>query len=68
MYAIEFKTILENDMVKIPKQYLSKLHKIVRVIIIDEPESEQLSGIKSFTAAKIKTSNFKFNREEANER
>ena len=67
MKAIEFKAKTDKGIIKIPKQIKNKLNQEVRVILLFE-EKEKDIGQHHFTAAKIKTKGFKFNREEAHER
>ena len=67
MKAIEFKAKTDKGIIKIPKNIKNKLNQEVRVILLFE-EKEQDVGQHHFTAAKIKTREFKFNREEIAER
>lgn len=67
MKAIEFKAKTDKGIIKIPKQIKNQLNQEVRVILLFE-EKEKDVGQHHFTAAKIKTREFKFNREEAHER
>jgi hypothetical protein len=67
MKAIEFKARADKGIIEIPKEIKSKLNQEVRVILLFE-ENEKNLRQHHFTAAKIKTRGFKFNREEANER
>lgn len=70
MDTIEFDAIQENGMIKIPRQYINNISGPFRVIIMFDKdrktEANELSSM--FKAVKIKTKDFKFNREEANER
>ncbi|MFH0924165.1 MAG: hypothetical protein V1872_00795 [bacterium] len=68
MEAIEFKAKASEGIIEIPEEFRDKLHNEVRVIILLETIKEKYIEKPQFTAVKIKTKNFKFNREEANER
>ncbi len=70
MKTIEFVTEAEDGTIKIPKKHIKNLKKRFRVIILLEEESQKQKIVKKkhFTALKIKTKGFKFNRDEANER
>ena len=70
MVAFEFNTVQENGIIKIPEKYLKDTSGNLKVIILMENPKEIISGKNKnpFDAVKIKTKNFKFNREEANER
>jgi uncharacterized protein YpiB (UPF0302 family) len=68
MQAYEFSTAVEDDgVIHIPKEYLKGISSTVKVIIFTNDEERQPKK-KTFTAMKIHTKGFKFNREEANER
>ena len=66
MYAIEFQTELNNGIIKVPNEFLKKLHNKVRVIVLDDEIDNEKKF--EFNAIKIKTKDFKFNRDEANAR
>lgn len=66
MKAIEFKAKTDKGIIEIPKEIKNKVQE-VRVILLFE-EKEKDMGSHHFTAAKIKTREFKFNREEFHER
>ena len=66
MYAIEFQTELNNGIIKVPNEFLTKLHNKVRVIVLDDEIDNEKKF--EFNAIKIKTKDFKFNRDEANAR
>jgi hypothetical protein len=73
MEAIEFKTLLHNGTITIPRQYSSQWEgKAIRVIVLDESESLSNPVNKPqktiFKAISLKTQGFHFNREEANVR
>ncbi len=73
MKVINFKTTLKNGIVTIPAEYSSEWEgKQSRVILLDNAEDseqtvEQLKA-PDFRAISLKTKEFKFNREEANDR
>lgn len=68
MKAIEFKAKAEKGIIEIPEKYKNKLDHEVRVIILLEDKENEYVSRHGFTAVKIKTKGFRFNREEANER
>lgn len=69
MRAIEFVTKVEDGTIKIPKKYLDNLQDELRVIIlVDEAPKTKPQRKKQFTAVKIKTKGFKFDRDKANTR
>ena len=70
MQAIEFLTQAEDGIIKIPKKHIKNFNRKIRVIILAEEEPAKKKSIKKghFSAIKIKTKGFKFNREEAKER
>jgi len=68
MQTYEFDTIIENEgVIYVPKQYLEKVSSTVTVIIRSNEDFSK-SGKKRFSAMKLKTKGFKFNRESANDR
>lgn len=70
MEAIEFITDVENGKITIPKKYASNLPQQLRVIILVDTKKEKKTAKKkvTFSAFKVKSKGFKFNRDEANER
>ena len=69
MKAIEFLSQAKDGNIKIPKKYLKNLKKEFRVIIlIDENTKDTVIKKKHLSALQITTKDFKFNRDEANER
>lgn len=69
MQAYEFNTIVQNGIIRIPEQYKDEQLSSVRVIILSNtghyfPEKKN----QKFSAMRLKTKGFTFNREEANER
>lgn len=67
MYAVEFKTKIEHGAIKVPQQYIDKLGSQVKVIILAS-QSEEKRMASNFSALRINTGGYKFNREFANER
>jgi len=68
MQACEFDTVIEDEgVIYVPKQYLKMVSSAVKVIILSNEKPSQ-SGKKGFSAMRLKTKGFKFNREAANER
>ncbi|MDR0603202.1 MAG: hypothetical protein LBG80_02725 [Bacteroidales bacterium] len=69
MQAYEFNTIIHEGIIRIPEQYRNEHLSSVKVILLSNPaETGTAAGKKKFTAMKLKTKGFTFNREEANER
>jgi hypothetical protein len=70
MYTIEFIARAENGVIRLPKEYEDVLTDEMRVIILTKNPviKKDLPSKISFKAVKINTKNFRFNREDANER
>jgi hypothetical protein len=77
MQTIEFQSVVENDTIHIPEPYKGQLTSPVTVMIfaddIQRPKIHRLTKTgpltpNDFSAIKLNTKGFKFNREEANER
>jgi len=67
MQAYEFNSIVENEgIIHIPKQYLEKISSPVKIILLANEDTLQ-SNKKHFSAMKLKTKGFKFDRDLANE-
>jgi hypothetical protein len=69
MKAYEFDTVVKNGVINIPKKYLDKQLSYIRVIVLSK--SDEVLSVKKerkFSAMRLKTKGFTFNREEANER
>jgi hypothetical protein len=67
MQAYEFSSIINNDgIVHIPKQYLEKISSPVKIILLSE-DVMQTNRKKNFSAIRLKTKGFQFDREVANE-
>ncbi|GHS87731.1 hypothetical protein FACS189487_04420 [Campylobacterota bacterium] len=67
MQAYEFSSTVENGFIRIPVQYADKFSSPVKVIVLTS-ETQSAAHKKTFTAIKLKTKGFKFDREAANER
>ena len=77
MSVVKFETTvdLENNLIRIPEQYIDKIPARVTVSYVEEKprfrpktKKEKPSSIEEFSDLKLDTTNWKFNREEANER
>jgi hypothetical protein len=74
MQAYEFSTAIEdNGIIHVPSQYLQHISSPVKVILLTEdkmsPKTDKKLGKtldKKFTAIKLKTKGFKFDRNIAN--
>jgi len=67
MQAYEFSSIIENEgVIHIPKQYLERVSSPVKIILLSDEETLKNRN-KRFSAIKLKTRRFKFDREAANE-
>jgi len=67
MQAYEFNSIIENEgVIHIPQQYLEKISSPVKIILLSNDETLKNRN-KHFSAIKLRTSGFKFDREAANE-
>ena len=69
MQAYEFNTVVRDGIIHIPKQFSDKQLSNVRVILLaDTAKKVSEPRRNKFTAMRLKTKGFTFNREEANER
>jgi hypothetical protein len=77
MQAVEFETEIINDVICIPQEYKGSLPRKARIIVMDNifsnphiirTKKKKTVTSNDFESIKIDTSNFKFNRDEANER
>ena len=67
MQAYEFSSVIENEgVIHIPKQYLGKISSPVKIILLANEDILHNSK-KNFSAIKLKTKGFKFDRDAANE-
>jgi hypothetical protein len=68
MQAYEFSSVIEDDgIIHIPSQYLQNISSPVKVILLANNENQNKTR-KIFSAIKLKTRGFKFDRDVANER
>ena len=74
MSVIQFESVVEGDIIRIPEQYINQVPAIVAVTLVDvekprfRPKTrKELPSIDEFPAV-LDTSNWKFDRAEANER
>jgi len=68
MSTYEFDTVIESEgVIYVPKQYIEKISSAVTVIIRSNEDSSR-NRKKSFSAMKLKTKGFKFDREAVNDR
>jgi len=68
MQAYEFSSeIEERGIIQIPERYLQNIASPVRIILLTNEKAPAV-GKKCFSAMKLKTKGFKFDRDAANER
>jgi hypothetical protein len=68
MQAYEFSSVIEDDgIIHIPSQYLQNISSPVKIILLANTETQNKKG-EIFSAIKLKTKGFKFDRDVANER
>jgi len=76
-HAIQFETIIESGIIRVPEQFIKKIPKSVKVTLTPVSSSNIIVGARSkagtlssddFSALKIDTQGWQFSREEANER
>ena len=76
-HAIQFETIIESGIIRIPEQYIKKVPAAVKVTLAPAKTSNIIVGARAkagalssndFSALKIDTQGWRFSREEANER
>ena len=69
MRAYEFSTVVHDGIIHVPKQFTDKRLLNVRVILLTDLEKKATVPRKNkFTAMRLKTKDFTFNREEVHER
>jgi len=76
MSVIQFETTVENNLIRIPDQFIDRIPARVSVTLVDvekprfrsKTKRVKPSSIEEFSDLKLDTSNWKFDREEANER
>ena len=74
MSVIQFESVVEDNLIRIPEQYIGQIPAVVAVTLVDvekprlKPKTrKELPSIDEFPAV-LDTSGWKFDREEANER
>jgi hypothetical protein len=76
MSVVQFETTREGNLIRIPEQYMDKISDVLAVTLVDvekprfrpKTKKEKPSSIEEFSVLKLDTTNWKFDREEANER
>jgi hypothetical protein len=76
MSVIQFETTVEDNVIRIPEEYIGQIPAMVTVTLIDaekprfmpKTKREKPSSLEEFSNLKLDTRGWKFNREEANER
>ena len=70
MYAVEFKTKIDNGIVKIPIQYdeIRKIDDNIKVILMIDEDAAKPIKKRELNAISLDLSDFKFDRDEAHER
>jgi len=69
MQAYEFDTVVKNGVINIPEKYLGKQLSFIKVIMLSKDDNVlPAKRERKFSAMRLKTKGFTFNREEANER
>jgi hypothetical protein len=69
MQAYEFNTVVRDGIIHIPERFSDKQLSNVRVILLADLAKKVSEPRKNiFTAMRLKTKGFTFNREEAHER
>ena len=69
MKAYEFNTVIHGGLIRIPKEFSDEKLSWVRVILLSNPEEAMSQSHQNkFSAMRLKTKGFIFNREEIHER
>ena len=69
MQAYEFNAVVSNGMIHIPEQFYVEKFSNVRVILLVNPVNKKSHSCQNkFSAMRLKTKGFMFNREEVHER
>jgi hypothetical protein len=68
MLACEFQAIANNGFIKIPDEYKSFISRNLKVILLSEGTAGKKTNKSFFPYFAVDTTNYVFNREEANER
>ncbi len=67
MLAVEFNSIIDDGIIRIPEEFAKQVGHKVRVILLTD--NNEIKDVKpKFSALSLNTKDFKFSREEANER
>ena len=68
--TIQFESVVEGDVIRIPKRYVKDIPRTVSVTILFEENKMEpkMLTLDDFSEMKLDTRGFKFDREEANER
>ena len=75
--TIHFETTIESGIIRVPEQYIKSIPPVVMVTLAPVSDAKIMLGKKAqagvlspndFTAMKIDTRNWRFDREQANER
>ena len=68
MHAIEFEAQVHDGVVQIPPQYRAWKNKNVHVILLESEVVRAEVQKQKFISAALNTKNYRFDREQANER
>jgi hypothetical protein len=76
MSVIQFDSVVEGNIIRIPEEYMDQIPAMVTVTLTDaektrfrpKTKKEKPASLEEFSDLKLDTSNWKFDREEANER
>ena len=77
MSVIQFESVVEDNLIRIPEEYVNIIHSGTKVMVRSHNNQQPIRNNRAeagallpddFTAFRIDTRGFKFNREEANER
>ena len=68
MKTVEFETVIDNGVIRIPDDVKEQIGKQVKVILFSNETVKPENKTKTFSAISINTRGFTFNRDEANAR
>jgi hypothetical protein len=68
MKEIRFQAEIKNGIIEIPKQYIGQIASSVNVSVSERKNHKKHVTDADFKAVRLDTRDWKFNREEANER
>ena len=68
MQAVEFESIIDNGIIRIPNEIKNQIGEQVKVILLSKETGKFQKRIKDFSAISINTKGFVFDRDEANVR